>query len=103
MKGFAKFGNREHLSVEFINVQHNIVPQLSFILGGNDTNRFPAFNGYFAQITICWGLNSYIENLTDLNSVLQTYLEISASKIESTAYTFFETQTYKPHTDPHIS
>jgi hypothetical protein len=43
------------------------VNYLRFVLGGNDNNRYPAFNGQFSRPVFRIGYGAFIDEVSELN------------------------------------
>ncbi|CAD8140693.1 unnamed protein product [Paramecium octaurelia] len=80
---FIKYGDQEIKSITH-KTTHEAVKYLRFILGGNDANRYPGFNGQFTSVTFSTDgafvddsakINAYINNNKAPSVVvaLQTY------------------------------
>ncbi|CAD8058815.1 unnamed protein product [Paramecium sonneborni] len=63
--GHIKFGNQKFSTIKQ-NVKHAPTIYLRFILGGNDQDRYPAFNGIFTKITFGIRAGTFIQSSEQL-------------------------------------
>lgn len=67
--GFIKYTNEEKVRRIQFDVEHPYTQQLKFVLGGRDLNKYPAFNGVFAQIIYSVENGAFISDLNELNEL----------------------------------